>query len=68
MIQSKTIELIISMHGKTTCLVASVLRPDSDYVCKRVSPTQRRHPFSFPEAIRADFSEEAARRHPEAKT
>ena len=24
--------------------------------------------FSFPEAIRADFSEEAARRHPEAKT
>ena len=24
--------------------------------------------FSFPEAIWADFSEEAARRHPEAKT
>lgn len=48
MIQSKTIELIIPRQGKTTCLVASVLHPGSDYVCKRVPPTQRRHPFFFP--------------------
>lgn len=35
MIQSKTIELAIPRHGKTTCLVASVLRSGSDYVCKK---------------------------------
>ena len=68
MIQSKTIELIIPRHGKTTCLVASVLRPGSDYVCKRVLLHNGGTLFSFPEAIRADFSEEAARRHSEAKT